>query len=80
MTYHSSKGLDFDAVALPNIQTNLGATSNENALILVALSRAKRDLLITYTNSMYTGFHRFLVNTKVKNISDLGTDDGEIID
>jgi superfamily I DNA/RNA helicase len=79
MTYHSSKGLDFDAVALPNIHTDLGATSNENALILVALSRAKRDLLITYTNSMYTGFHRFLLNTKERNISDLGTDNGDII-
>lgn len=79
MTYHSSKGLDFDAVALPNIHTDLGATSNENALILVALSRAKRDLLITYTNSMYKGFHHFLLNTKERNISDLGTDNGEII-
>lgn len=79
MTYHSSKGLDFDAVALPNIHADLGATSNENALILVALSRAKRDLLITYTNRMYTGFHRFLLNTKERNISDLGTDNGDII-
>lgn len=79
MTYHSSKGLDFDAVALPNIQTDLGAAGNENALILVALSRAKRDLLITYTNKMYSGYGRFLVNTKVKEINDLGTDNDEIV-
>ncbi len=79
MTYHSSKGLDFDAVALPNIQTDLGATGNENALILVALSRAKRDLLITYTNKMYSGYGRFLLNTKVKEINDLGTDNDEIV-
>ncbi len=79
MTYHSSKGLDFDAVALPNIQTDLGAAGNENALILVALSRAKRDLLITYTNKMYSGYVRFLLNTKVKEINDLGTDNDEIV-
>ena len=79
MTYHSSKGLDFDAVALPNIQTDLGAAGNENALILVALSRAKRDLLITYTNNMYSGYGRFLLNTKVKEINDLGTDNDEIV-
>jgi superfamily I DNA/RNA helicase len=79
MTYHSSKGLDFDAVALPNIQANLSASINENALILVALSRAKRDLLITYTNNMYSGYEHFLVNTKVREINDLGTDDGEIV-
>jgi superfamily I DNA/RNA helicase len=79
MTYHSSKGLDFDAVALPNIEVDLGATNNENALILVALSRAKRDLLITYTNTMYSGYERFLVNTPEREINNLGTDDGEII-
>jgi DNA helicase IV len=79
MTYHSSKGLDFDAVALPNIQADLSASINENALILVALSRAKRDLLITYTNNMYSGYGRFLVNTKMREINDLGTDDGEIV-
>jgi superfamily I DNA/RNA helicase len=79
MTYHSSKGLDFDAVALPNIQVDLSAAGNENALILVALSRAKRDLLITYTNNMYSGYGRFLVNSKVREINDLGTDDDEIV-
>lgn len=79
MTYHSSKGLDFDAVALPNIEVDLSTTSNENALILVALSRAKRDLLITYTNTMYSGYERFLVNTPKREINNLGTDDGDII-
>lgn len=79
MTYHSSKGLDFDAVALPNIHIGLGATGNENALILVALSRAKRDLFITYTNNMYSGYRRFLLNTQVRDINDIETDDGEIV-
>jgi len=74
MTYHSSKGLDFDAVALPNIQTDLGSSDNEDALILVALSRAKRDLLITFTDKMYSGYNRFLGNTYVRQISDSKND------
>lgn len=79
ITYHSSKGLNFDAVALPCIQTDLGAADNENAVILVALSRAKRDLLITYTSSMYSGFNRFLLNTPVREINNLGTDNDEVV-
>lgn len=79
MTYHSSKGLDFDAVALPNIQADLTATHNENAVILVALSRAKRDLLITFTNEMYSGYHRFLQNTPMQEINDTQTDNGEVV-
>lgn len=74
MTYHSSKGLDFDAVALPNIQADLGSSDNEDALILVALSRAKRDLLITFTDYMYSGYKRFLGKTLVRQINDSKND------
>ena len=52
MTYHSAKGLDFDAVCLPFIDVDLNITTNENALILVALSRAKRDLLVSYSGNI----------------------------
>jgi superfamily I DNA/RNA helicase len=79
MTYHSSKGLDFDAVALPNIQTDLTTTANENALILVALTRAKRDLFISFTGDMYSGFRNFLVNSPVKEINNQATDNGEVL-
>lgn len=79
ITYHSSKGLDFDAVALPSIQTDLGEADNENAIILVALSRAKRDLLITFTGSMYSGFKRFLLNTTVREINNLESDNDEVV-
>lgn len=64
MTYHSSKGLDFDAVCLPFIETDLGHSNNEDALMLVALSRAKRDLFISYSGEMYSGFTRFLTDLK----------------
>lgn len=69
MTYHSAKGLDFDAVCLPSIQTDLGSTANQNALILVALSRAKRDLLITYTGEICIGFMQFLEDTPSKDVT-----------
>ena len=74
MTYHSAKGLDFDAVCLPYLSVSLGATTNENALMLVALSRAKRDLLITYTGEMYHGFNRFL---KDLTSAMIGTEENE---
>jgi superfamily I DNA/RNA helicase len=79
MTYHSSKGLDFDAITLPNIQADLSSSNNENALILVALSRAKRDLLITFTGKMYSGYNRFLADITVREINKLGTDNGEVV-
>ena len=77
MTYHSAKGLDFDAVCLPLIRVDMNNTTNENALILVALSRAKRDLLISYTDHMYDTFKRFLIDIEPKVIGE--EDDEEVI-
>ena len=76
MTYHSAKGLDFDAVCLPFIDVDLSQTTNEDALILVALSRAKRDLFVSYSGVMYSGFRKFLkdlnptVNSESKSNSE----------
>jgi len=79
MTYHSAKGLDFDAVCLPFIDVDLNITTNENALILVALSRAKRDLLVSYSGNMYSGFNRFLKDLKPTINSELKIETEEII-
>lgn len=79
MTYHSSKGLDFDSVALPNIEVDLSSSNNENALILVALTRAKRDLFISFTDNMYSGYKNFLVNSQVKEIKDLKADNDDVV-
>lgn len=65
-TYHSAKGLEFDAVLLPYCNSNkfpdeekiiaLGdrkeALSEEIKLIYVAVTRAKRTLILTYTGDM----------------------------
>ena len=79
MTYHSAKGLDFDAVCLPYLNVSLDSTSNENALMLVALSRAKRDLFISYSGNMYNGFAKFLKNINPQDISKFSETDGEIL-
>jgi ATP-dependent exoDNAse (exonuclease V) beta subunit len=68
LTYHSSKGLDFDAVFLPFSDTYFDHAHNPSALGLVALSRSKRDLVVTYTGSLNPTFEKFLGETKVKVI------------
>ncbi len=68
MTYHSSKGLDFDYVYLPMVSNDMYIHSNENSLLLVALSRSKSGLFITFTNNLYSGLNRFLSDVKINKI------------
>lgn len=73
-TYHASKGLDFNAVCLPFIDSAL--VGNEQPLCLVALSRSKRDLLITFSEEeMYTAFKPFLSSEKVRPTEEDEEDD-----
>ncbi|WP_331734233.1 AAA family ATPase (plasmid) [Streptomyces sp. NBC_01220] len=64
-TYHSAKGLEFDAVLMPfcgadkvplnDVVESLGnddAAERESKLLYVALTRAKSDLLITYSGAL----------------------------
>jgi hypothetical protein len=62
MTYHSAKGLDFDYVFLPMVGSDMWLHSSVpvNALLLVALSRSKSGLTITYTGSLYRPLTPFL--------------------
>ena len=74
MTYHSAKGLDFDAVFLPKIDTDILVASNPNALALVALSRSKRDLIITFTSDISYTFKQFLKNVTIKSTNQSNKD------
>jgi superfamily I DNA/RNA helicase len=60
MTYHSSKGLDFEAVFLPRLHESLEIWRDDNerakTLFFVALTRSRRDLYLTYTGKP----HRFV--------------------
>ncbi len=69
MTYHSAKGLDFDYVYLPMANDDMYIHSNIDSLLLVALSRSKSGLFISYTGSLYPSLHKFLVGIKPKQIS-----------
>jgi superfamily I DNA/RNA helicase len=51
MTYHSSKGLDFDNVFLPFLNSHLYIVPNESlskTLFMVAMSRSRNNLYLTY--------------------------------
>lgn len=55
MTYHSAKGLDFSAVFLPRLVSDIkiGVSHNglERSLFFVAVTRARERLVVTYTGS-----------------------------
>lgn len=75
MTYHSSKGLDFDYVYLPMVNDDMYIHSNENSLLLVALSRSKSGLFISYTDNLYPGLKKFLIDVKAQKIEDNNNSD-----
>lgn len=58
-TYHSSKGLDFDKVFMPFCNESY----NEDArLFMVAMSRSRKDLIISYTTTMNQFVRKFYDN------------------
>jgi superfamily I DNA/RNA helicase len=52
MTYHSAKGLDFDNVYLPFLNTD--ADIRGETLFMVGLSRSKNSLTLSYTDTMHS--------------------------
>ena len=49
MTYHSAKGLDFDNVFLPFLNSSLYITpNNEETLFMVAITRSRKNLYLSY--------------------------------
>ena len=52
MTYHSSKGLDFENVFLPRLSNFESIPSdNPDVLLMVALTRSRKNLYITHTGT-----------------------------
>ncbi|MBX7162667.1 MAG: AAA family ATPase [Saprospiraceae bacterium] len=81
MTYDSSKGLDFDNVFLPFVNGSLGGKRKiSKTLFMVAMSRSKVNLFITYMGYSHdyidlfkNGTNEFgIAITDSKSISDLG--------
>ena len=54
MTYHSSKGMDFENVFLPYCENPLGLdASNEETVFMVALTRSRKNLYISHSETPY---------------------------
>lgn len=74
MTYHSAKGLDFDHVFLPLLDTSI-RLPNDNAktLLFVALSRSKQNLMVSYSYEPYFHLRPFIEGEPVLDIDALST-------
>lgn len=60
-TYHSSKGLDFDKVFMPFCNQGSG-NEDDPRLFMVAMSRSRKDLTLSYTTSMNRFIQQFFNN------------------
>ena len=72
MTYHSAKGLDFDYVYIPYCNNRLWISYQEETsktLFMVAMTRARMNLYITYTGSLHSYVQPFMNNCTKREIS-----------
>ena len=77
MTYYSVKGLDFDNVYLPFL--NDKAIIPNKTIFMVAISRSKNSLLLTYTGEMHDYLSEVTKNT-IKITPKSSTDQDELLD
>lgn len=61
LTYHSSKGLDFDKVFMPFCNQGSGY-EDDPRLFMVAMSRSRKDLILSYTTNMNRFIQKFFNN------------------
>lgn len=60
-TYHSSKGLDFDKVFMPFCNQGYGY-EDDPRLFMVAMSRSRKDLILSYSTNMNRFIQQFFNN------------------
>lgn len=66
MTYHSSKGLDFDNVFLPFLSWDLFISKHKpDVLLMVAMTRSKKNLSISYTGNPHPLLKSFISDTTI---------------
>ena len=73
MTYHSSKGLDFDNVFLPHLNNSLFIVPNEaicKTLFMVAMTRSRNNLYLTYNGYMHMYLKNIVSDCSCINIHD----------
>ena len=74
MTYHSSKGLDFDNVFLPGLNQSLYINSSERlsrTLFMVAMTRSRNNLYLTHSGSRSAYLSNFAGDCSLINVSDV---------
>lgn len=74
MTYHSSKGLDFDNVFLPGLSRSLYINSSEKlsrTLFMVAMTRSRNNLYLTHSGSKSAYLSNFAGDCSKINIHDV---------
>lgn len=72
MTYHSSKGLDFDNVFLPFLNTHFYLhPSNAETLFMVAMTRSRKNLYLTYFGYTHDLVDKFKSECTKISISDI---------
>lgn len=62
MTYHSSKGLDFDNVFIPGLNNSLFIVSDDSlskTLFMVAMTRSRNNLYLTYSGYQHAYIRNF---------------------
>lgn len=73
MTYHSSKGLDFDNVFLPYLNNSLFIVSDETlsrTLFMVAMTRSRNNLYLTYSGYKHAYLDNFAAECNKIDIHD----------
>lgn len=74
MTYHSSKGLDFDNVFLPGLNQSLYINSSERlsrTLFMVAMTRSRNNLYQTHSGSRSAYLSNFADDCSRINVGDV---------
>lgn len=72
MTYHSAKGLDFDNVFLPYLNNSFYLhPSNASTLFMVAMTRSRKNLYLTYFGYTHDLVDRFKGECTELSISDI---------
>lgn len=72
MTYHSAKGLDFDNVFLPFLNTHFYLhPSNARTLFVVAMTRSRKNLYLTYFGYTHDLVDKFKGECTKISISDI---------
>mgnify|MGYP000311811120 CR=1 FL=1 len=80
MTYHSAKGMDFDNVFLPFLSDDLYIPGDEKTLFMVAMTRSRTNLFITYSGYLHHLVEKFESSCQKISINQVNNTTQESLD